>query len=293
MVLPFKFSVIDIIDQGRTTSKDIDLIKEWNMNLKEKCIPILSNELVTIFLLSCSNDINHTKKTIENYYKIKQLAPVLFNDRNTDSEEFQLTVNTSAFAPIHWIENNTVIIYCKMLDTNYRNCYMDQQLKVGIMTIDSIIAEYAPKDFIIIQDVKGIGMMHLTRVKLHLLKIFFNYIQEALPLQLKAVHYINANYALKQFISIAKCFIKAELFNKITFHSGFDDLHDFIPIEYIPSNFNGHLVSIEELQRDSVRRLRDMQTFWDAEEAMRKQCITKNDNRRLNKSVEDEIQIEQ
>lgn len=104
MVLPFKFSVIDIIDQGRTTSKDIDLIKEWNMNLKEKCIPILSNELVTIFLLSCSNDINHTKKTIENYYKIKQLAPVLFNDRNTDSEEFQLTVNTSW---VFWILNFT------------------------------------------------------------------------------------------------------------------------------------------------------------------------------------------
>lgn len=49
-----------------------------------------------------------------------------------------------------------------MLDTNYRNCYMDQQLKVGIMTIDSIIAEYAPKDFIIIQDVKGVSWLNFN-----------------------------------------------------------------------------------------------------------------------------------
>lgn len=80
----YQFKAQSIIDAGRTTRTNIDVIRKW---LSENPgIPKLSDEQVVLFLLSCSNNINLTMKTILSYYKDKYNSPELFSNRDPTDE---------------------------------------------------------------------------------------------------------------------------------------------------------------------------------------------------------------
>ena len=86
MSLPFRFTPKSIIADGRTTQSHIDTIKNW---LNATTLPQLQEEFITLFLISCNNDIDATKGTIEGYFKIKKGAPQIFDNCNLDSEELK------------------------------------------------------------------------------------------------------------------------------------------------------------------------------------------------------------
>ena len=87
MALPFRFNVKTIIEDGRTTERDINAIKTW---LKTKSLPPLQEQFIVLFLLSCLNDLASVQNTIETYFKVKNEAPHIFNDcdlENTDMKK--------------------------------------------------------------------------------------------------------------------------------------------------------------------------------------------------------------
>lgn len=83
------FKAEEIVKQGRTTNTKIEEIKKW-LTLQSH-IPAISDEQIVLFLIACNNDIEHTKNTIENYFRIKYSAPELFTKRNIDSKEMKQT----------------------------------------------------------------------------------------------------------------------------------------------------------------------------------------------------------
>lgn len=88
---PFEFETQCVIDSGRTKKNHINEIKAWlNENLQ---IPRQCDQQVVLFLLSCNNDIELTKKTILNYYKDKCNAPELFCNRDPADEGFLANFN--------------------------------------------------------------------------------------------------------------------------------------------------------------------------------------------------------
>jgi hypothetical protein len=84
MVLPFKFKAETIIKEGRTTQSAVDEIKDW---LKTTSLPLLQDEFVVLFLMSCKNNVSDTQDTIQAYFRIKKNAPHLFNHRDIDSDD--------------------------------------------------------------------------------------------------------------------------------------------------------------------------------------------------------------
>lgn len=87
----FKFSAKDLIAEGRTSQRDVDEMRSW---LATQELPKLSDEQVVIFLLSCNNDHDGTKKTIEAYYKSRKNGPELFDNRDLDRADLQKQLNT-------------------------------------------------------------------------------------------------------------------------------------------------------------------------------------------------------
>jgi hypothetical protein len=84
MTLQYKFKVETIINEGRTTQSAIDEVKDL---LKTTSLPVLQDEFIALFLLSCQNHASHTKKTIEAYFRIKKTTPHIFNHRDIDSDD--------------------------------------------------------------------------------------------------------------------------------------------------------------------------------------------------------------
>lgn len=95
MKLDFKFTAEELISKGKTTEENVEKIRNWLSTAKEKFIPIeIQDELLVLFLLSCDNDIEMTKKTIVSHYKIKKDAPDIFDQRNTEREDIQKVFKT-------------------------------------------------------------------------------------------------------------------------------------------------------------------------------------------------------
>lgn len=83
------FKADEIINQGRTTKSKIEEIRKWLS--QNKHIPPMSDEQITLFLIACSNVIENTEITIQNYFRMKSCSPELFSNRCIDTTEMRQT----------------------------------------------------------------------------------------------------------------------------------------------------------------------------------------------------------
>lgn len=93
--LEYQFTPQEIIAQGRTTEENLSVIRNYVEQLNQKPVPKkIQDEMLVLFLLSCKNDIELTKKTIVCFYECKRNGPEIFDDRNVQSTELQKVMNT-------------------------------------------------------------------------------------------------------------------------------------------------------------------------------------------------------
>lgn len=60
-----------------------------------------------------------------------------------------------------------------------------------------------------------VGLMHLTRVRMGNVKRFLQFVQEAIPIQLKEIHVLNVVYFIDKILGLIKPFMKTELFKLV------------------------------------------------------------------------------
>lgn len=60
--------------------------------------------------------------------------------------------------------------------------------------------------------------MHLTRIRMGNLKNFMQFVQEAVPIQLKSIHVLNSVYFIDKILRIIKPFIKTDLLKLVRFN---------------------------------------------------------------------------
>lgn len=71
--------------------------------------------------------------------------------------------------------------------------------------------------YIVIFDMKGVRLGHITRVQFSPLRAFMSYIQEAHPARLKKIYICHAASFINQVMSLVKPLIKSELMSLLHF----------------------------------------------------------------------------
>ncbi|CAH1111794.1 unnamed protein product [Psylliodes chrysocephalus] len=270
--MDFKFKPEDIFLEKRTNAEYVETITKWLPNVKEKYVPkTLSDEMMVLFLLSCTNDINLTKRTIISYYKLRKASPLIFDNRRVDCPEIQSALKAVSFSVIPKPIEHKIILFIKLRDTYYKNAKVEYAIKIICMLLDVCQEENPPDTIIVVIDMYGFGVMHMTMLHIEALRTIFAYVQEACPIKLKTIHFVNSNLMLQKILSFCKIFMKQELIEKIHCHKGIDGLSNFISKEYLPQDYGGDRPSTEELRKTVYKKFEDKQTFWEAEEKMRKQ----------------------
>lgn len=85
---------------------------------------------------------------------------------------------------------------------------------------DSCLHKQGPRDgAIFLFDMKGVGLMHLTRVNLTSIKKFLVYLQEAVPGKLRAIHILNVVYFFDKILAMMKPFMHAEILKCVRKHT--------------------------------------------------------------------------
>ncbi|KYB26927.1 alpha-tocopherol transfer protein-like [Tribolium castaneum] len=274
MALQYQFKAKSIVDEGRTTQTAIDNVKEWLKNTK---LPQLPEELIVLFLLSCQNNLNSVRNTIQAYFKIKNEAPEIFNSRDIDCDELKKArkVVSCISIPVR-MPNNTVIHFFKLNDTNYQNFDWVHSMKLSYMLLDVTQRRNPPNELVVVIDMKGVGFMHITRLRIGAAKKFLEFLQEAMPLKIKMIHILNSNYVFDKLLSIVKFFIKSDLMSIIKSHPPETDMNQFykdcIPSSCLPKEYGGELATVEEMNEKMIQEFRELKPFFEAEEKLRSYC---------------------
>ncbi|KAK4878749.1 hypothetical protein RN001_011255 [Aquatica leii] len=265
------FKASEVIESGRVTCNQISVLRQW---IAQERLPDLTDEQLILFSLSCFNNLDDTKKTINAFVTIRNGCPALFSNRMVLAKELQeqLGVVDLCVFPQR-TSDDCVVIFHQLRETNFRRYNMETAMKLLFMTLDAAIYDHPPKGLVILFDMKGVGLLHLTRVRLGLVQVFFHYLQEALPVRLKKIHVLNSVYFLEKVIGIIKPFVKKEVMEMINFYPVSMPMNEFyahLSKEHLPEDLGGSLPTIRVLHERNVHKLTSMQTYFDAEEKQRK-----------------------
>lgn len=91
MELSLGFKAQDVINEGRTTTEDIDKIKAW---LATQYFPKLVDEQIVLFLLASNNDEDICKRTLKAYYQSKMDLKTVFTKRDMCREDITRQLKT-------------------------------------------------------------------------------------------------------------------------------------------------------------------------------------------------------
>ena len=165
---------------------------------------------------SCGS-VAEATKVIEAYFETKKSCPEMFANRDPTSSAIQQGLKNQNYFYLPVTPDNYSVIYHRLSNTKASHYIHDQACKTFFMTLDSCIYTQGPRSgLIILFDMKNIGLSHMTRPKLQHLKIFFKYLQDALPAKLKAIHILNAVSFFDMLLAMVKPFMKADIINKVS-----------------------------------------------------------------------------
>lgn len=151
------------------------------------------------------------------------------------------------------------------------------------MTLDAALhAESSPPSgLVMLFDMRHVGLTHLTRMRIGALRLFFSYLQEALPIKLREIHVFNTVWFIDKIFSVIKPLMNAELFQKINLHTSSVDFTElnkkWLPKWALPSDFMGELSCIADFHQLNRRRLLELLPYFQAEERQRKEALEKKE----------------
>lgn len=104
------------------------------------------------------------------------------------------------------------LIYSRLTDFEPSHFVYNDIIKHHSMVVDMLLyKEGTAKGHVIVVDMYGFNFAHTGRLNPLAIKNFLYYLQEAVPIRLKSLHFINTNAVMDIVFTMMKPFLKKEL----------------------------------------------------------------------------------
>jgi len=104
---------------------------------------------------------------------------------------------------------------------------------------------------VVIMDFDGLGLSQVRALSPSFSKRLLTFIQDAMPIRMKAVHIINQPYVFNMVWKLFKPFIREKLGSRMFLHGkDRESLHKHMDPEYLPQNYGGRLPAINYSGKD-------------------------------------------
>lgn len=247
---------------------DIQSLKEWCE--KQPHLPKIEDSFLAMFLHSNYYQMEPTKNTIENYYTTRTHVPEFFNNRDPlGQKELRQAFKIAANLPLQGItKDGYKIMYGAFLDSDASHFVYNDNVKYFLMVTDIwFLTEGTNNGYVYFADASGLSFGHLARVNPLGLKKYLYYIQEAAPIRLMGIHFINAPPAMELLMNMMKPFMKKEMIDMIHFHSSLKSAIEYVSIDALPNEVGGKAGSMYELAEIQIKKLEDYREWFLMDEA--------------------------
>ncbi|XP_043289592.1 alpha-tocopherol transfer protein-like [Venturia canescens] len=271
-----------------------DIIKGLRLWAEAHNTSNVPDEQLALFAHSCYYDLETTKRCVASYYKLRAIVPEFFHNRDPRSDSIQRAFKTLHFLalPVPDDKGNRIIFH-RLADTRPSSYMLDDGIKVLMMTLDaSLYDEGCAPGYIFLFDMAGVRLTHLTRLSITSIRRFFEYLQEGLPVRLKAIHVLNVVWFMDKVLSLVRPFMKRELFEMLHLHTGDpSEVYELIPQKCLPKDYGGELGSVASLHEAHCTRLDQLRDYFLEEERLFRSWSEKSDSRRSSKSSKEETPV--
>lgn len=146
-------------------------------------------------------------------------------------------------------EGYEMLMY-RLTDTDPSKIMFADCIKGFCMFNDLRLSEDLLADgYVVVFDMKGVRLSHITRVQLGPLRSFMAYIQEAHPARLKKIYICHAASFVNQVMSLVKPLIKSEMMSLLHFTTkGPQSLFDKELLPIVSADIFGAILFAENLK---------------------------------------------
>nr|XP_015838049.1 PREDICTED: uncharacterized protein LOC655774 [Tribolium castaneum] len=289
MALNFFDPKTELTKDKNLREDDIKTLIDW-VN-KQAHLPKINEVQAILFLQSCNYRNEAAKSAIDSYFTVKTFCADLFGGRNPLQSPLRESLNVALFAflPKKTPQGDT-IIFMKLMDSNPDNYNFSVQLKhFDMVCMLGLHQEGVSNGHIIVLDMKEVVFGHLTKLGPLAMKKFLYYLQEAMPLRLKGLHYFNIVPFMDKILALMRPFMKKELLDMLYLHNTVDDLVKFVPRECLPLDYGGSVESTHVIHEKTKNKLRENCAFFDWED---KQVVDESQRAGKPKNVSDIFGVE-
>jgi len=168
-----------------------------------------------LFLDSCGS-AEKAAEVCKNYYELRQSSPEFFSNRDPSTAENQHSLRCERLCMLPVTPSNDLVIFFRPA-TKLSDYKFDSSIKIAFMVMDSCLQHHGPRDgAIFLFDMKGTGILHITKASIRSIRKYLCYLQEAIPLKLRAIHVFNTAYFMDRVLALIKPFMRSELLNHVS-----------------------------------------------------------------------------
>ncbi|XP_063223568.1 alpha-tocopherol transfer protein-like [Bacillus rossius redtenbacheri] len=256
-----------LAEDPAATRQHVAHLKEW---LRQQ--PHLPDEddeaFLEHFLYSCKNRLSRCKEVLDMYYTVRGAVPEFFKNRDATSKSFQecCEVIQIAVLPSMTPEGYRMFLM-KLRELDPARFDVEESIKRAFMVCDLRLRAEKVLGDVHVYDATGVTWAHLMKYTPTILKKLIVCLQDAMPMRIKAVHFVNAPVFMDKFVAILKPFVKPKLRKRLFVHSqGVEALHEFYPAKLFPAEFGGTAPGAQQLSDMWTQKLLDERDWFLSEE---------------------------
>ncbi|XP_075748935.1 alpha-tocopherol transfer protein-like isoform X1 [Rhipicephalus microplus] len=228
--------------------KEKEAVLQLRQLLKEetKLNPRTDEEFLLRFVRVRKGDVDAARRTVRNYYKNRASYPQFYSNFVPSSINSE-TRRTMTILPSKDVLGRPVLLHKPGLLPLDRDAY-DMGQKALFICIERIAADPVSQttgiSFIV--DSAGFSLDRLFYCNLNNIRRTLEYLQDCMPIRLKALHIVHESKAIDFLYGILRPFLRRKLTERLHFHgSNYENLLSEIPPQTLPKECGGEADNLD------------------------------------------------
>ncbi|XP_075984156.1 clavesin-1-like [Anticarsia gemmatalis] len=248
----------------RITPEDIRKLRLWM-----ETQPHLPREYITDMDLiltyhCCNRSAEVSKQVLDLHYTLKTLFTNFFKDRAVDAKILK-TLSYYVLTPLEVkAYDESTVIYARLIDYDAKNFIFADAIRAVLMIIDLIQYEEGTwPGFIIVIDLDKVTLSHIGRLDVQSVQQFLYFLQEAMLVKIKGLHFLNAPSFMDTLMMILRPFLKKELMDMLVIHQiGSKTIDKYFPMDGLPKGANGSYKDFETINAEIMQKIKNAKDFF-------------------------------